>query len=218
MTRQPPAFATWTLNNLAAIEDSIAGDLLEEYRCGRSSLWYWRQVGVAIVVSAVREIRAHPIALSAGLALGLVSSWVFWEFIAFTAIEAFARSFNAWYFGRGYGFPYLGPFFAVVQWIPPASEAIGSYIAVRTYRGHRPVMVTLYAGAVLMRWVARIAVWSVYYDASTSSPGYRFEFRPFELLGIMTFCGGSLVAALIGGVWAARRASPLQTSNVLRES
>ncbi len=35
----------------------MAGDLLEEYQLGRSPLWYWRQVWVAIWVARLRFIR-----------------------------------------------------------------------------------------------------------------------------------------------------------------
>ena len=48
---QPPAFATWLLKHLCSGQytDALAGDLVEEYRRGRSESWYWRQVLVAIV-------------------------------------------------------------------------------------------------------------------------------------------------------------------------
>ncbi len=48
---QPPAVATWLLLQFASEQnrDALAGDLIEEYRRGRSESWYWRQVLIAIV-------------------------------------------------------------------------------------------------------------------------------------------------------------------------
>jgi hypothetical protein len=47
---QPPAVATWLLLHFASKRnrDALAGDLIEEYRTGRSESWYWRQVLIAI--------------------------------------------------------------------------------------------------------------------------------------------------------------------------
>ena len=49
----PPRFATWMMAHLtpADRDEAVAGDLLEHFRAGRSSGWYWRQVIVAIAVA-----------------------------------------------------------------------------------------------------------------------------------------------------------------------
>ena len=48
--KSPPRVATWLLRHLdlGTHSDSLAGDLLEQYAQGRSQLWYWRQVAVAV--------------------------------------------------------------------------------------------------------------------------------------------------------------------------
>ena len=58
---QPPAMATWLLKRLALgqRQESLIGDLIEQYRQGRSASWYWRQVLMAIPVSAAKELRDH---------------------------------------------------------------------------------------------------------------------------------------------------------------
>jgi hypothetical protein len=50
---EPPPQATWLLEHLTsgARNDALAGDLLEEFRAGRSHGWYWRQVSNACLVS-----------------------------------------------------------------------------------------------------------------------------------------------------------------------
>jgi preprotein translocase subunit SecY len=56
MTRlEPPSTATWLLKHLGRRNDALGGDLLEEYRRGRSAAWYWRQALTAIVVSRRTE-------------------------------------------------------------------------------------------------------------------------------------------------------------------
>ncbi len=56
-TLQPPALATKLLELLSSGPDSdaIAGDLIEQYREGRSAVWYWRQVILAVVISCIRD-------------------------------------------------------------------------------------------------------------------------------------------------------------------
>lgn len=49
--RNPPEIATWLLEHIGRKNPSLAGDLIEEYRHGRSIAWYWRQVLIAIIVT-----------------------------------------------------------------------------------------------------------------------------------------------------------------------
>jgi hypothetical protein len=62
MHRHPPRVATWLLQRLGAgrHSESLEGDLIEQYAQGRSRLWYWRQVAMAIVLARARAFRARP--------------------------------------------------------------------------------------------------------------------------------------------------------------
>lgn len=64
---QPPPLATWLLRQFdsGARNEPLIGDMVEEYRAGRFSLWYWRQVLVAILQSCVRDIERIGSLLSA---------------------------------------------------------------------------------------------------------------------------------------------------------
>jgi hypothetical protein len=57
----PPALATWLLRCLASgpNRESLAGDLIERFRNGRSRAWYSRQVIIAVFVWVIRDVR-HP--------------------------------------------------------------------------------------------------------------------------------------------------------------
>jgi len=48
----PPRVATWLAQRLVSgpKRESLLGDLIEQYRQGRSGIWYWRQVLAAILV------------------------------------------------------------------------------------------------------------------------------------------------------------------------
>ena len=50
---EPPAAAAWVLEHLtpADRDEALAGDLLEDYRAGRSDGWYWRQAMAAFAVA-----------------------------------------------------------------------------------------------------------------------------------------------------------------------
>jgi hypothetical protein len=58
--------------------ESLIGDLLEEYRSGRSRFWLWRQVIAAIAAGAIAELVDEPLrALSAAaVMLVLTLGWV----------------------------------------------------------------------------------------------------------------------------------------------
>jgi signal peptidase I len=56
---RPPTLATWFLDRLGDKyrRDALVGDLLEEYRRGRSNAWYWRQVLWAMIASGRSALR-----------------------------------------------------------------------------------------------------------------------------------------------------------------
>jgi hypothetical protein len=57
----PPRLATWMLEHLTPTgrNDALAGDLLEEFRSGRSAIWYWRQVLACISIANTRVVTAY---------------------------------------------------------------------------------------------------------------------------------------------------------------
>jgi hypothetical protein len=58
--RAPPAIATWLIDHLGPARhgESLMGDLIEEYRWGRSESWYWRQVAIAVLLARVHGVRS----------------------------------------------------------------------------------------------------------------------------------------------------------------
>lgn len=75
----PPRIATWLLEHMPPSEhdDALAGDLLEEFRCGRSTRWYWRQVLAAIAIGCCRNVLNHRTVLAfAALWSMLAPAWL----------------------------------------------------------------------------------------------------------------------------------------------
>src|ERR1700761_5975660 len=59
--KDPPKFAVWLLEHLpfGSKNEALAGDLLEEFRRGRSVVWYWRQALMAVVLGLANDLRTQ---------------------------------------------------------------------------------------------------------------------------------------------------------------
>jgi hypothetical protein len=137
--RTPPALALWLLERCGsgAHAQSLTGDLIEEYRRGRSRGWLWREVavalGVALGVALVRSIRTMPwmIVLRASLRLAAETAAV----LAIAAIVDQSRRSQVNSAALDMGFVVI-----VAALITVASLAVVALIRTRsmTNRRHRP--------------------------------------------------------------------------------
>ena len=83
--RKPPRLATWLLNRFGVARQNppLAGDLLEEFRSGRSAAWYCRQTLVAIFTGLVGNARLFRRLLTAyilGWAAEAGAAFALWWF------------------------------------------------------------------------------------------------------------------------------------------
>lgn len=78
MNTQAPRVATWLADRFLTGRkgESLIGDLVEQYREGRSATWYWGQVLRAIVASITEELTAHKLLALRAVALGLAIQYV----------------------------------------------------------------------------------------------------------------------------------------------
>jgi len=54
--------------------ESLAGDLIEQFREGRSTRWIWRQVLSAILTASLRPIKSKPWGAVAKTALRIINA------------------------------------------------------------------------------------------------------------------------------------------------
>jgi hypothetical protein len=92
--RNVPALATALLQRLGPADDSLVGDLVEEYAAGRTRAWYWRQVLCAIPAGFVRQIRSDPMRAVSGAATGWATLLVFFLFG-----DSIAEGVAGWFWG-----------------------------------------------------------------------------------------------------------------------
>ena len=75
MSRGMSALALSLLNHLAQRNEPLAGDLLEQYRVGRSALWLWSQLLFAIAMGSFRQAQV-PAALNLTQLDPVVLEWL----------------------------------------------------------------------------------------------------------------------------------------------
>jgi len=84
MFRRPPVMADWLLERLGYTRQNepLAGDLLEEFRSGRSAGWYWRQTLGVIAHGCARHVvllAPYLWTLGAGYAAQFSLSYALWS-------------------------------------------------------------------------------------------------------------------------------------------
>jgi hypothetical protein len=67
--------ALWLLGHLAHRNEPLAGDLVEQYRVGRSVSWLWSQLLIAIAMGSFRQPRV-PVALNLTPIDPIVAEWL----------------------------------------------------------------------------------------------------------------------------------------------
>jgi hypothetical protein len=74
------ALATWMLEHVTfgSPNESLSGDLLEEFQSGRTAGWYWRQALAAIAITLSSKSRAYvlPLVFSAGWSILYSAMWL----------------------------------------------------------------------------------------------------------------------------------------------
>jgi len=148
----PPRIGTWLAERFlpAAHRESIVGDLVEQFRRGRSGWWYWRQVCAAILAGIAQDLAAHKLRAVGAVALG----WTLYYALSFPAtsagqaLEPATRSALA-----------CDPAsFSCQFWLNQLSAelliyvaaAITGWIVARLHRAHWLSMLSVYAASVLV--------------------------------------------------------------------
>jgi hypothetical protein len=198
---QPPRFATWLLHHLASSPrpESLAGDLIEQYRHGHSAAWYWRQVLAAILAGVTRDIRAHKLLALRAVAIG----WFLYILFSFPVIwltgaigvwmrEWLAATGRYTFWGVWLSSHLPGALFVYV------ACAISGWIVARLHQTHVVAMVSLYGASVAL-FEYGMAGWMFARHGLPSVP------EPQAVLVLpLVLTVGRPVSILLGGLWALR--------------
>jgi hypothetical protein len=186
--RRSHAAANWLLERLG-LDVALTGDLLEECAQGRSAIWYWRQVLIAIWVGIWSAIRDHKLLALSAVATGFaieLSLILLWQFVPGP------------------------PLFSVEFWIVDVSailltQAATGWIVARTHRVHPVPMVSAFLVCLLLWYVSSIfssSAGMILADSLT-----RPQARPYLVLYLVTIFV-TIVGLLGGGILGSRPKEP----------
>jgi len=197
--RKPPRLATTILMRLARRNESIVGDLFEEYAAGRSRAWFWQQVLSAVIFGAVREIGDHPFRAVGAVATGWAVLLLAFALLGDLTAIGLAKVVWGWDRRLAYGgLQPWWPFQICAALVSYAGFALSAWTVSRLFARH-PAMLLAYmmsviagltASAVLLEILARqsgaVAVpHSLFYIVSLTLP-YQwrsgFLLVPFVML------------------------------------
>ncbi len=174
----PPALATRLLESLVAgpSSEALLGDLIEQYRGGRSRTWYWRQVLQAIVIGAGREAWNRKLQTAGAVIIG----WATAVPLCYLLTAVAAR--------------FVGGYTAYLVFLPLVfvSAAASGWIVRRSYSRS---MVASYAGFCLVASAVAFAMyaWLPVFD--------RMPLPVLVFVAASDFIIGPM-GVLAGGVWA----------------
>jgi hypothetical protein len=195
----PPIVATWLLIYLLSGKEneSLIGDLVEDYGRGRSNSWYWRQALTAIAVSFWREISTHRLLAIKATATGWLAFYLFQS-----VYSGMLSRFHLWLplyrelpLFLGYGT--AARVYKLILWTP---IWVGSgWLMSRLYRAHLACMVLVFSTSVLACSLLRLP-WTIHllFDA-VSDPRYLPQLIAELMNMILPF-----VCVVLGGLITSR--------------
>ena len=211
---KPPVVATAILTRLGPRNESIVGDIFEEYRAGRSRLWFWRQVLSAVFFSAVREIGRHPVRTMSAIATGWAVLLLVFVLLGDRAANGLAKLVWNWERPMGYTAQEWWPFWITAAVVSYSGFSISAWFVARLY-DRSPAMLVAYVTSVVVglaasaliieilsrRWGGVPVPHPLFYIVSVTLPTHwrsGFVLVPF----VMLLCG----------LAAGRRVIPSQTT------
>jgi hypothetical protein len=189
---EPPVLATWLLEHVrfSNTDEALTGDLLEDFRHGRSVAWYWRQVFAAILVGFLREVRSHWVLAIRAAVIGVTLNCgvlVLGHELLATLYQRRILDLTA--------LPPLG------AWIVTSffSGVVSGWMVALIHRKHRDAMLLTLSGALL--------VWALMMRGTLLTP------RPLRqlMIEVFTFYVFALAGVFVGGFFvssAPKNATP----------
>ena len=206
---EPPRIARWLLSHFGCSpnNDAVIGDLDERYRAGgRSHLWYWKQMLVAIVTSFFQEVWRHKLLAGRVLLLGwaIKYAWLWSDAYAYwTGGNRFLKhlplllisvsasvvvcAFSAWFVSRISGIHYRSVvlLYVLTELLAVPIRLIGPANAI-------PPMIVEYPGEYTPFWASPFAT---YFNLGLGKLGYPFE----TVIALWCGCIAMAVTMLLAG-------------------
>jgi hypothetical protein len=144
----------WMFDRLG-LDGALAGDLLEERARGRSSVWYWRQVLVAVLVGIWGSIRNHKVlalrAVATGFAMeySLLFLWHLWvqhQSIPVDVDGVPVMTIATW---------------AWNLWLVVVTQTATGWVVARTHRAHQIPMVFLFVTCFFLWYFSPGLLWAI---------------------------------------------------------
>ena len=197
-----PKRALRILTLLAPGRHDLAGDLLEQFRHGKSNLWLWRQVIGAVIAASRQELQADRIGALKAVALGWAAMLIFFfvagDLLAHSADQTVPRLLSYLGANRG-GILWLDR----LRYIPPA--VVGFVLS--GWIVGRPVL--FYAASVFVALIVGVTA-IAWYAAPVTVPHTLFY---VVILALPYWWWSGLLIVplliLIGGLWRAASSHPL---------
>lgn len=204
--RRPPRLASLLLARFAPGNEALHGDLEEEFSCGRTTAWYWRQVMAAIALQGPLAVRARGLVAAENFITGIITLLL----IGFYAV--FVVNVTGWLL-RFEGVQ-------VWAWLPNALGALNGLAFVLTFflglaagrwiskghRTHRVASIVAFGGATMLCASAALKAVSI-----ASDPIFLPAF--LSQVGITA----SFVIGLVGGVSAVGFRPPVVLLGLTRQ-
>jgi hypothetical protein len=190
MTRaRAPKVATFLMSRIGNCDPILIGDLEEEYRHGRSRLWFWREAVHASVVALLRAVRQHPVQFFRGiLALWIINATIGVAIYALTDARVVLRIVPVWLY-TGYQ---LSAILGILVSAPAITVATW-FVA----QWHRPVRVP--ATFVLLAWsVPGLALDPELHRLWANMPDPRFvPYLALHVTRSFVWIGGTLLGGML---------------------
>jgi hypothetical protein len=182
--RSSRATTVWIFERLG-LDVALAGDLLEERARGRSAIWYWRQVLIAIWIDIWVAIRDHKVLAVRAVAMGVAINYLF--------------NFLWW----RYLYPLLSPMLSMVTvegWgiqmvMMLLMQAAVGWVVARTHRAYQVPFVFLFLICDVLWYAQRNFAWLL---GSIDQPEFRlyvvWYFTNSFMLTVGVLLGGILGA------------------------
>jgi hypothetical protein len=172
-TSRPPLIAAWILHRFGAAPETeaIAGDLLEHYQQGRSRLWYWREVTVAIIRGIWSEAQQHTLSVLVAIAMAWVLAFVWHQFVTPVYLLAVL-----------YVLPHLQELVLLGLLLDgPLAVAMGWAVARCARRCPIPAVFGLVGSTFL------VSAWTIWKNVQIVGPAYHFSvWRSICLIALLT--------------------------------